>query len=134
MPFGRLCIFERNSCTLKRCSLSLIQIEKAAIQGHLKTFFRLPSAFSPQIYHPGYLYLIQYFWSNIQIMNIMSFAQMEFVFILPKVSNTQMLRTFYLMYVFQKGGIQRLKIDIYANFIFWYSKFFKGKNLIWNSC
>lgn len=74
--------------------------------------------FSPQIYHQGYLYLIQYFWSNIQIMNIMSFAQMEFVFILPKVSNTQMLRTFYLMYVFQKGGIQRLKIDIYANFIF----------------
>lgn len=104
---------------LKRCSLSLIQIEKAAIQGHLKTFFSDYLAhFSPQIYHPGYLYLIQYFWSNIQIMNIMSFAQMEFVFILPKVSNTQMLRTFYLMYVFQKGGIQRLKIDIYANFIF----------------
>lgn len=74
--------------------------------------------FFTQIYHPGYLYLIQYFWSNIQIMNIMSFAQMEFVCILPKVSNTQMLRTFYLMYVFQKGGIQRLKIDIYANFIF----------------
>lgn len=60
-------------------------------------------------------------------MNIMSFAQMEFVFILPKVSNTQMLHTFYLMYVFQKGGIQRLKIDIYANFIFWYSKNFEGE-------
>lgn len=62
-------------------------------------------------------------------MNIMSFAQMEFVFNLPKVSNTQTLRTFYLMYVFQKGGIQRLKIDIYANFIF-ICFFFEGKNLI----
>lgn len=37
---------------LKRCSLSLIQIEKAAIQGHLKTFFRLPSAFFPQNLSP----------------------------------------------------------------------------------
>lgn len=62
-------------------------------------------------------------------MNIMSFAQMEFVFNLPKVSNTQTLRTFYLMYVFQKGGIQHLKIDIYANFIYLFF-FFEGKNLI----
>lgn len=57
----------------------------------------------------------------------MSFAQMEFVFNLPKVSNTQTLRTFYLMYVFQKGGIQRLKIDIYANFIFIFFFFFRRK-------
>lgn len=122
MPFGGLCIFERNSCTLKMCSLSSIQIEKSCDSRSFQG--RLPSAFFLQIYHLGYLNLIQYFWSNIQIMNIMSFAQMEFVFNLPKVSNTQTLRTFYLMYVFQKGGIQRLKIDIYANFIIF---FFEGK-------
>lgn len=122
MSFGGLCIFERNARTMKRCSLSSIQIEKSRGSRSFENFFRLPSAFFLRIYHPGYLNLIQYFWSNIQIMNIMSFAQMEFVFNLPKVSNTQMLRTFHLMYVFQKGGIQRLKIDIYANFIFIFLK------------
>lgn len=46
MPFGGLCIFERNSCTLKMCSLSSIQIEKSCDSRSFKNFFfRLPSAF-----------------------------------------------------------------------------------------
>lgn len=50
-------------------------------------FFDYLVYFFFKIYYLGYLYLIQYFWLNIQIMNIMFFVQMEFVCILLKVSN-----------------------------------------------